>query len=111
MTIATATAIMTLSEVSEYLRVKPEVILQQVTLGQLPGRKLGEEWRFFKGAIDRWLSTSASTVTHQTILEAQARNPQLIELLESWNDPKYADEQTETLNILQNALPEKFGRC
>jgi hypothetical protein len=107
MTIATATAIMTLVEVSDYLRVQPEVILQQATLGQLPGRKLGEEWRFLKVAIDRWLSAPSATVTYQTILEAQVRNPQLIELLESWNDPKYIHEQTETWNILQSALLEK----
>jgi hypothetical protein len=40
MTLSTVRNIMTLEEVADYLRVPPDVVLAQVQLGQLPGRKL-----------------------------------------------------------------------
>jgi hypothetical protein len=40
MTLSTVRNIMTLEEVADYLRVPADVVLAQVQLGQLPGRKL-----------------------------------------------------------------------
>jgi excisionase family DNA binding protein len=109
MTLSTARNIMTLEEVADYLRVPTDVVLQQVQLGQLPGRKLDRHWRFLKSAIDRWLGTEPEMLTSEVFTEvdrqaAQARNPEIIALLDSWDQPEYAAEQTETWNLLQPIL-------
>lgn len=48
--------IMTLEEVAEYLRVKPQTIYTWAQEGKIPAAKLGKEWRFRKSMIDRWFN-------------------------------------------------------
>ncbi len=46
--------IMTLEEVAEYLRVKPQTIYTWAQENRIPAAKLGKEWRFRKSMIDKW---------------------------------------------------------
>ena len=46
--------IMTLEEVSAYLRLKPQTIYTWAQEGKIPAAKLGKEWRFIKSIIDEW---------------------------------------------------------
>ncbi len=46
--------IMTLEEVAEYLRLKPQTIYTWAQEKKIPGAKLGKEWRFKKSIIDEW---------------------------------------------------------
>ncbi len=46
--------IMTLEEVAEYLRMKPQTIYSWAQERKIPAVKLGKEWRFKKSVIDRW---------------------------------------------------------
>ena len=46
--------IMTLEEVSSYLRLKPQTIYTWAQEGRIPAAKLGKEWRFKKSIIDEW---------------------------------------------------------
>lgn len=46
--------IMTLEEVAEYLRLKPQTIYTWAQLKKIPAAKLGKEWRFRKSVIDKW---------------------------------------------------------
>ena len=46
--------IMTLEEVADYLRVKPQTIYTWAQEKKIPAAKLGKEWRFKKSMIDRW---------------------------------------------------------
>lgn len=48
--------IMTLEEVAEYLRVKPQTIYTWAQEKKIPAAKLGKEWRFRKSMIDRWFN-------------------------------------------------------
>lgn len=48
--------IMTLEEVAEYLRVKPQTIYTWAQEKKIPAAKLGKEWRFRKSVIDRWFN-------------------------------------------------------
>jgi excisionase family DNA binding protein len=48
--------IMTLEEVAEYLRVKPQTIYTWAQEKKIPAAKLGKEWRFKKSMIDRWFN-------------------------------------------------------
>jgi len=47
--------ILTIEEVSEYLRLPAETVIRQTLLGNIPGRKIEDDWRFLKVAIDEWL--------------------------------------------------------
>ena len=46
--------IMTLEEVADYLRVKPQTIYTWAQEKKIPAAKLGKEWRFKKSIIDEW---------------------------------------------------------
>ena len=52
--------ILTLEETSEYLRLPVETVLNQALKGGLPGRKIENDWRFLKVAIDDWLRANNS---------------------------------------------------
>jgi excisionase family DNA binding protein len=47
--------VFTLAEVSAYLRVPEEAILDLVAKDVLPAQKIGTEWRFLKRAVVDWL--------------------------------------------------------
>jgi excisionase family DNA binding protein len=46
--------IMTLEEVAEYLKLKPQTIYTWAQEKKIPAAKLGKEWRFKKSIIDEW---------------------------------------------------------
>ena len=46
--------IMTLEEVADYLRLKPQTIYTWAQEKKIPAAKLGKEWRFKKSIIDEW---------------------------------------------------------
>jgi excisionase family DNA binding protein len=48
--------IMTLEEVAEYLRVKPQTIYTWAQENKIPAAKIGREWRFRKTVIDKWFN-------------------------------------------------------
>jgi excisionase family DNA binding protein len=50
-------AVMTASELAEYLRVNEVTIYRLAQEGKLPGVKLGRKWRFKREAIDRLLES------------------------------------------------------
>jgi len=60
--------ILTLEETSAYLRLPIETVLHQASVGNIPGRKIENDWRFLKVAIDDWLRSQSS----QAILLQQA---------------------------------------
>jgi len=47
---------MTLEEVANYLKMKPQTIYIWAQKGDIPAIKLGKEWRFRKDVIDEWLN-------------------------------------------------------
>lgn len=65
---ATLPDILTLEEASSYLRLPVETVLRQASQGNIPGRKIEDNWRFLKAAIDDWLRSQNS----RTILLQQA---------------------------------------
>ena len=65
---APAEDVLTLEEVAEYLRVPKQAIERQAVLGQIPGRKIEDTWRFLRAAINEWLRAQDS----RTVLLQQA---------------------------------------
>ncbi|HJT45115.1 MAG TPA: helix-turn-helix domain-containing protein [Chthoniobacterales bacterium] len=46
--------VITIGELAEYLRVHRSTLYRLLKKGQLPGFKIGSDWRFNVEAIDRW---------------------------------------------------------
>lgn len=47
--------VLTLEETAAYLRLSPEVVVQEASSGNIPGQQINHTWRFLKSAIDEWL--------------------------------------------------------
>jgi excisionase family DNA binding protein len=47
--------VMTITELSRYLKISRSTLYKLAQEGQLPCQKIGRHWRFHKGAIDEWL--------------------------------------------------------
>jgi excisionase family DNA binding protein len=53
---STLPLVLTVAEVSDYLRVHPTTVYRLLRKKQLPAFRVGSEWRFSQEAIDRWRS-------------------------------------------------------
>lgn len=47
--------VMTIAELSKYLKISRSTLYKLAQEGKLPGQKVGRHWRFHKTVIDRWL--------------------------------------------------------
>jgi len=48
--------VLTLEEVAELLAVEPDAVAELAAAGELPGRKIGDAWRFARAAVLDWLA-------------------------------------------------------
>lgn len=46
--------VLTVQEVSDYLRVHPSTIYRMLKKKEIPAFRVGSDWRFTIDAIDRW---------------------------------------------------------
>ena len=58
--------VMTIDELSDYLRISRSTLYKLAQEGSVPCRKVGRHWRFHKQAIDRWLERGG---TDETVVE------------------------------------------
>lgn len=49
---------MTVDEVAQYLKLKPQTVYKWAQEGRIPGAKFGKEWRFRRRILDEWIDTS-----------------------------------------------------
>jgi excisionase family DNA binding protein len=47
--------VMTVDEAAELLRIDAEKLVKLAAAGDVPGRKLGDEWRFSRSGLLNWL--------------------------------------------------------
>ena len=47
--------VLTIDELSEYLRIPKSSLYKLAQDGKVPGQKVGRHWRFHRAAIDEWL--------------------------------------------------------
>lgn len=47
--------VLTIAELSVYLKIPRSTLYKLVREGRIPSQKVGRHWRFRKKAIDRWL--------------------------------------------------------
>ncbi len=72
--------VLTLEETSTYLRLPIEAVLRQAQQGNIPGRKIDDQWRFLKVAIDDWLRFRSGRTTLLQQAGALADDDSLTEL-------------------------------
>ena len=57
-------AVLTIEELSAYLKISKSTLYKLVREGKIPSQKVGRHWRFHKTTIDRWLDrTQAEEAT------------------------------------------------
>jgi len=81
--VASADDVLTLEEVAEYLRMPKQTVERQAVLGQIPGRKIEDTWRFLKAAINEWLRAQDSRAILLQQAGVFAADDTLPELLEA----------------------------
>ncbi|MDP6419558.1 MAG: helix-turn-helix domain-containing protein [Candidatus Krumholzibacteria bacterium] len=47
---------MTSLEAADYLKMHVKTVCRLAKEGKIPAKKVGSEWRFLKGVLDRWLA-------------------------------------------------------
>jgi excisionase family DNA binding protein len=50
-----APEVLTLEQAAELLQIEPEAVAELAGAGELPGRRIGEAWRFSRSALLAWL--------------------------------------------------------
>ena len=50
-----APEVLTLEQAAELLQLEPAAVAELAGAGELPGRRIGEEWRFARTAVLAWL--------------------------------------------------------
>ena len=65
---------MTINEISVVLRLDPDTVRKVVTMGELPARKVGHQWRVSRDALIRWFSSTnlMIMVPHEDLESLQA---------------------------------------
>jgi len=47
--------VLTITELSKYLKISRSTLYKLAQEGKLPAQKVGRHWRFHRGMIDQWL--------------------------------------------------------
>jgi excisionase family DNA binding protein len=83
-----ANEVFTLGEAAAYLRLSEPDVLLLVQEQRLPGRQLGNEWRFLKAAIQDWLRTGPPPKGSKEAWMALAG---------AWKDDPYVEEELKDI--------------
>src|SRR5208337_2987063 len=59
--------LMTVRQLAAYLNLNERTVLKLVSEGELPGVKIGNQWRFRKAMLDAWLDDQMLGVTPRSI--------------------------------------------
>jgi excisionase family DNA binding protein len=82
--------VLTLFEAAQYLRVPEAEILELVRGRDLPGRRIGDQWRFLKAALQDWLRSAEKRDFWSTHFGSLKDDPYLEEILK-----RVADERAQ----------------
>jgi excisionase family DNA binding protein len=59
--------ILTISEVAALLKIAQKTVYLLAQRGEVPGFKVGGQWRFSRAAIDSWIETASATEQSRTV--------------------------------------------
>jgi excisionase family DNA binding protein len=74
--------VLTLAEAAAYLRVSEDAVLDAIRRQKLPARKMRNEWRFLKAALESWLGSPQDRGFWNTQLGALKDDPYLEQMVE-----------------------------
>ena len=57
--------VMTVAEVANYLKINERTVYSLAKKGEIPGIRLGRQWRFKKEAIDKIFAQRSSTTSEK----------------------------------------------
>jgi excisionase family DNA binding protein len=80
--------VLTLAEAAAYLRFSEADVLRLVDEQDLPGRRLANEWRFLKGAIEDWLRTGPAPKSNKDAW---------MQVVGAWKDDPYVEEELKEI--------------
>ena len=58
-------SVMTIGELSKYLKISKSTLYKLAQEGKLPSQKVGRHWRFHRDAVDAWLGKADRPTTTQ----------------------------------------------
>jgi PTS system nitrogen regulatory IIA component len=56
---------------AQYLHLRPEQVLRMAERGKLPGRKLGNDWRFSEAEVHHWLEDRIGASDENELIEVE----------------------------------------
>lgn len=71
------TRVLTVLEVSRYLRVHPSTIYRMLKKSQLPAFRVGSDWRFTVEAIDKWREQAEAGALGRPMAEPERPQDQI----------------------------------
>jgi excisionase family DNA binding protein len=79
--------VLDLAQTAAYLKLAEADVLRLVGEQGLPARRLGNQWRFLKAAIQQWLSTSPP----------KANKEAWMALAGAWKDDPYVEQELKEI--------------
>ncbi len=72
---ATTDEVLTLDEAAAYLRIDADELAALAGRSEIPGRRIGEDWRFHRPALDAWLA-GGDPIADETLARTRGRGPE-----------------------------------
>jgi excisionase family DNA binding protein len=92
---AVVSDVLTLEEAANYLKLSSETIEREAAQGNIPGRQIGDSWRFLKSAIDEWLrgrDNRAVLLRQAGALKDDPYADELLKMIYEWRGRPEVDE-------------------
>lgn len=97
------TNFLTTRQLQEMLQVDRTTIYRMVESGQIPGRKIGNQWRFPKTQIEAWLDATQLVSPAQEVVETNGAHPTPI------NTELQKIIPLECVQLIQDTFAEMLG--
>jgi excisionase family DNA binding protein len=101
-----AAEVLTIRDVASYLKLPVSTVYRLAERRDLPGHKVGRQWRFHKSVLDEWFREHAAT-TRSTILvvddEESIRELMMTALASKTRDVLSAGSGEEALDVVKRA--------
>ena len=103
--------ILTIEEVSSYLRVSDRTVYDWAQKGEIPAGKIGTVWRFKKSEVEKWVNErlSSGPSSKKVVEEVQMKNILSPDRVVFINQSSKRDALVELSNVLATAPQVKNG--
>jgi excisionase family DNA binding protein len=92
--------VLTLLEAAAYLRIADADVIHMVEQQGLPGRLIGQEWRFLKSALQDWLRTPLPRPSKEAVISR----------IGSWQDDPHLERELEEIHKARGRPSSEGGK-